>query len=327
MLEASRTRSISIPISSTPAITSEDFTDDPDWTGECGQRDVRGAGTESYTKRGEFPWSVAVFAHTKVLGKLQYVFLCGGTLIDEPVVITAAACIQHKHLSELFVHVGLWDIDASSDRFTQIIKVEEVEVHKGYDPSSLINNIALLVLKDSARRGRSVNRVCLPEGNQKFETDSTCYVVGWEDRRSSGGSNALLKLAAKQAGRDECTNYIKHISGVLKYKLPKEHLCADYGQVTDEQNLPVPCARGPGSGMVCTLNNKREQFFLVGIASHSLRQCTPAYDVFQKTENYISWVDTLMKKYSRDQSYYRPDPNGDNEDADEDEDEDRDTSS
>lgn len=293
--------------------TTEEFHDDPEWTGECGQRDVRGTTTGSDTMRGEFPWSVAVFKHMNVLGILRYVFLCSGTLIDEPVVITEASCVQHENLSGLFVHVGLWDVEASTDRFTQIIKVENVEVHEYYNPSSLINNIALLVLKDSARRGRSVNRVCLAEGNQKFEIDSTCYVVGWKSHRSADGSNPLLKLTAKYANRDKCTKYIRAIGGNPKYNLPKEHLCADFSSPL------VPCAR-PGSGMVCALHNNTEQFFLVGIAStlfptNPMRHCSKplAYEVFQKIENYISWVDNHMKKYSRDASYYRPDSNGSNE--------------
>ncbi|KFB36246.1 hypothetical protein ZHAS_00003388 [Anopheles sinensis] len=297
-----------------PAANPENLVDDQNWSGECGQRDVLETTTGSGTKRGEFPWSVAVFTHTNILGTLRYVFLCGGTLIDEPIVLTAAACIQHKNVSELFVHIGVWNVDARSDRFTQIIQVAEVAVHKDYESLSLINNIALLVLKDSVRPGRSANRVCLPEGNQKFETDSTCYVVGWEDQRSLGGSNALLKLSAEHANREECSKYIRFMGGNPNYNLPKEHLCSSYSSPL------VPCARVQGSGLVCSLHNNSEQFFLVGIASYSKRHCSqsPGYDVFQKTENYISWVDTHMKKYSRDKSYYRPDPNGSNEEADKD---------
>ncbi|XP_058128031.1 transmembrane protease serine 9-like [Anopheles ziemanni] len=258
----------------TTTTTTEQFLDYPDWNGQCGERYIGEGPPGSETKRWEFPWSVALFSITNILGRHVKVFLCGATLIDDQAVLTTAKCVQHQNRSGLVVHIGRWNANSDQEPFMQEIKVEKVVIHpEHYTSTAHIGNIALLFLADSAQIGPASNRVCLPD-TQEIDTNSFCYVVGWSNNLVAGTPNHLLKIDAQYANRNECQTGIRNYGGVYNYNLPKEHLCADY------TNTPAPCERVEGSGMVCALHENSEQFFL---------------------------VDKVMTKNNRYPNYYRPD--------------------
>ncbi|XP_050067325.1 phenoloxidase-activating factor 2-like [Anopheles maculipalpis] len=295
----------SLATTSTDTTTTEE-PEDPDWSRQCGQRtDVsERIDQETETNRFEFPWNVALFSVTKILGKRRKEFLCGGTLIHDDMVITAARCVHQKNRATLMVELGRWDLDASPEPRTQEVAVEQLIIHREYVSSSQVNNIALLILANGVHLGRAANRVCLPDHNLNFDSDSLCYVVGWSNFPSPNTPNRQLKLRSAFANAQECTDSIRRATNTWEFRLPTKNICPMYLDST------VPCERAPGSGLVCELDNIEGQYFLVGIASYAVRNCFQfrAHDVFLKVADYITWIDDHAKNQSRDISFYRPDP-------------------
>uniref|UniRef100_A0A182SP75 Peptidase S1 domain-containing protein n=1 Tax=Anopheles maculatus TaxID=74869 RepID=A0A182SP75_9DIPT len=291
-------------LSATVPITEEP--DDPDWSRQCGQQtDVtENVEQENETNRFEFPWNVALFSVSKILGKRRKEFLCGGTLIHDDMVITAARCVHQKNRATLMVELGRWDLDANPESRIQEVAVEQLIVHRGYVSSSQLNNIALLILANVVRLGRAANRVCLPDRSLHFDADSLCYVVGWSNFPTPNTPNRQLKLRSAFANAQECTESIRRATNAWEFRLPKKNICPTYLDTT------VPCERAPGSGLICELNNVEGQYFLVGIASYAVRNCNQfrAHDVFLHIPDYIAWIDDQAKNQSRDTSFYRPDP-------------------
>ncbi|XP_035893010.1 chymotrypsin-C-like [Anopheles stephensi] len=290
-------------------LTTTEEPEDPEWSRQCGQRtDVseKYVNEETETDRFEFPWNVAVFSVTRMLGKLRKEFLCSGTLIHDDMVITAARCAHQRNRTTLMVELGRWDLDASPEPRIQAVAVDQVIVHHGYVASSQLNNIALLILASGVRLERAANRVCLPGRGLKFDADSLCYVVGWSNFPIPNTRNRQLKLRVSFASAQECTDSIRRATNAWEFRLPKKNICPTYLDNT------VPCERAPGSGLVCELNNVEGQYFLVGIASYAVRNCNRfrAHDVFLHISDYIAWIDDHAKNQSRDTSFYRPDPTG-----------------
>ncbi|XP_052890973.1 transmembrane protease serine 9-like [Anopheles moucheti] len=293
---------------------SDEQPDDPDWSPQCGQRTNVSERTdqESGTNRFEFPWSVTLFGEVKFGGRRKKQFLCGGILIDDYTVVTAARCVHQKNRTVLRVELGRWDLNDERESRTQEVAVEDVIVHEEYVSSSHVNNIALLILEGGVNIGRAVNRVCLdvsrhdpPYRTMTMDDYSLCYVVGWSHIPSDNKHNRPLKLSSTFASAQECMESVRRATRSLEFLLPKENFCPSYLDNT------VPCERAPGSGLVCESNlGGRDQFFLAGIASYSVRNCNQyqVHDVFLKILDYVDWIDYHVAKQNRQPSYYKPNP-------------------
>uniref|UniRef100_A0A182N3J4 Peptidase S1 domain-containing protein n=1 Tax=Anopheles dirus TaxID=7168 RepID=A0A182N3J4_9DIPT len=300
--------SMEVSARSARSATITEESEDPGWSAQCGQRTVDASGTDhsNATTRFEFPWSVALFNVKKILGRSIREFLCGGTLIDDYIVVTAARCVHQRSVDALRVQLGLWDLD---DRFkprSQEIAVERVISHPSYIPPSHVHNIALLTLENSVTIGRAANRICLPDPNINPTTDRLCYVTGWRNIPLQNISNNLQKFRVTFHDRKDCTQRIRNATGVSGFRLPKENICPKYSE-----DVPI-CPRAPGSALICTSDssNNEQQYFLVGIASHDMAKgCSKSRtpEVYLETSSYISWIDKHLVEQGREPSYSRPD--------------------
>uniref|UniRef100_A0A182M7U5 Peptidase S1 domain-containing protein n=1 Tax=Anopheles culicifacies TaxID=139723 RepID=A0A182M7U5_9DIPT len=260
---------------------------------QCGQRaNVPFPDEEYETNRFEFPWNVALFTHN--------VFLCGGTLIDNDVVITAARCVLGLEPTSLRVVLGSIDLLHTNRPGVQDIAVERVIVHSEYVATSRKHNIALIILSNTVQLGRAVNRVCLADSSLKLD-ELLCYVVGWSNTPTD--ENRQLKLRSTIASGQECTAAIRRVTNNSKFQFPKHDICTQFDQ-------DAPCERAPGSGLVCESTLTESHYFLVGIASYSLRNCSRfnVNDVFLKIPDYIAWIDSHMQQNNFGTTYYRPNP-------------------
>src|SRR3954470_24471977 len=91
---------------------------------------------------GQFPW-MAVLVDSRSDRAIDGAF-CGGTVIAPRVVLTAAHCVEGTAAGEVDVVVGRTRLSQDSDG--ERIKVSKIVVHAGYDPQSVIKDVALLQL-------------------------------------------------------------------------------------------------------------------------------------------------------------------------------------
>uniref|UniRef100_A0A182N3J5 Peptidase S1 domain-containing protein n=1 Tax=Anopheles dirus TaxID=7168 RepID=A0A182N3J5_9DIPT len=299
-----------------PTATTTEEPENPDWSAQCGQRTIDASGTDhsNATTRFEFPWSVALFNIKMLFGKTIREFLCGGTLIDDYVVVTAARCVHQRSVDGLRVQLGRWNMDERHEPRNQVVSaiqseiaVERVISHPNYVPSSRVHNIALLTLARGVTVGRAANRICLPDPNINPTTDRLCYVTGWRNIPLQNISNNLQKFPVEFNDRKDCTQRIRDATGVSGFRLPKENICPKYSD-----DVPI-CPRAPGSALICTSDssNIEQQYFLVGIASHDMAKgCSKSRtpEVFLETSNYVRWIDEHLVEQGREPSYSRPDP-------------------
>ncbi|XP_033609671.1 serine protease easter-like isoform X2 [Cryptotermes secundus] len=125
---------------------------------------------------GEFPW-LAILLYN-VSGELQY--LCGGSLITDMYVLTAAHCItptiNNPSMKLVGLRLGEYDLNSEEDCSLNNSTVQcpdasrdyalsEIVLHSGFKPQDRIqfkNDVALIRLRSRVHFSEYVQPVCLP---------------------------------------------------------------------------------------------------------------------------------------------------------------------
>lgn len=147
-------------------------------------------------------------------------YQCGGSLIDEYTILTAAHCVQPTikkgasigSLAYVDVFFGVHNLVSSEYviRSSRIITVLNdhsfflfnfyilnfIKIqHEKYDANTQLNDIALIKLSSKAILGKKVQIACLPNDTISVDPNTDSIAVGW-GTQSFGGvtSNVLLQV-------------------------------------------------------------------------------------------------------------------------------------
>jgi len=135
----------------------------------------------------EWPWQVALF--------IDDAWFCGGSLISDEYVMTAAHCADGA--SYFNILAGAHDVRASSEPHRVEITSYEGFTHPNWDPNTLENDIALVRLPEKIEFNDYIRPACLPPA----EDETNGYVgelttpVGWgKNADSAGGITPKLQM-------------------------------------------------------------------------------------------------------------------------------------
>ncbi|XP_054431945.1 serine protease 55 [Pteronotus mesoamericanus] len=253
---------------------------------ECGERPIFEAGpqysriTEGMEAEvGEFPWLVSIQAGNE--------HFCGGTIIDEWWIVTAAHCLYSGDLEpkDLSVVLGTSDLQSPS---LEIKGVTSIVLHKDFERSNMNNDIALLLLNSQITFNDLKKPICMPR-QPSPSTWSECWVAGWgqtePDDKNSMGSD-LMKVPMIIMDWQNCSKVFPNLT--------KNMLCAGY----ENENYDA-CQGDSGGPLVCTTESDKK-WFQVGIVSWG-RGCgmknTPG--VYTLLENYSPWIKKVTEVQGR----------------------------
>nr|CAB43766.1 chymotrypsin B precursor [Gadus morhua] len=218
-----------------------------------------------------WPWQVS-------LQQSNGFHFCGGSLINENWVVTAAHCnVRTYHR----VIVGEHDKSRASDENIQILKPSMVFTHPKWDSRTINNDISLIKLASPAVLGTNVSPVCLGESSDVFAPGMKCVTSGWGLTRynAPGTPNKLQQAALPLMSNEECSQTWGNnmISDVM--------ICAGAAGATS-------CMGDSGGPLVCQKDNV---WTLVGIVSWGSSRCsvtTPA--VYARVTELRGWVDQIL---------------------------------
>eukprot|EP00112_Aurelia_sp_Birch-Aquarium-sp1_P006653 Seg1730.1 transcript_id=Seg1730.1/GoldUCD/mRNA.D3Y31 product="Chymotrypsinogen B" protein_id=Seg1730.1/GoldUCD/D3Y31 len=230
-------------------------------------------------KQGAWPWQVAIYYNNR--------FHCGGSLVNNYWLVTAAHCVD-KTQSYGF-HLTLGEHDRRyRDGNEQQFKASRVVMHPQYDSRRFNNDIALIKLSQPARFTDKIKTICLPQHGRSVAVGSTCYITGWGKASHPGSSQDLLQQSPLQVvSQGVCQQVNKAGTGLDIYS---SMICAGYGP----RDIRGGCHGDSGGPFVCKNGG---QWTLHGAVSWGSGRCSTsdAYTVFARVSQFRNWIDQYIR--------------------------------
>ncbi|XP_022662170.1 chymotrypsin-like protease CTRL-1 isoform X8 [Varroa destructor] len=224
----------------------------------------------------------------------RWVHQCGGSILSETWILTAAHCINFNLRDTPVKVVAGVDHLYSQESGLQTSNVLKAISHPLYDSQGVQNDIALVELFDPLKLNNStVCPIHLPsKESQNFE-GLTCMATGWGRTSEYGDqSKKLLKVALPVLNSTVCQNKYKKVLKTALETFAATKICA--GRL-DKDGYGV-CQGDSGGPLTCSVNytmgsQSRNVLVLAGVNSFAKRCGSIVYPpVFTRVSHYLKWI-------------------------------------
>ena len=195
---------------------------------------------------------------------------CGGSLVREDWVVTAAHCVQGDSPSQVKVKIGLHNVNGTQGSITK--SVSQIIIHPSYSSWTLNNDYALLRLSSPITNFEPIQLVTDTSHDEEPVMATT---MGWGATQSGGwGSNILLEVDVPID--DSCGNYSNS-------DITNNMVCAGYSGGGYDS-----CQGDSGGPLIMT--NSDGEYELIGIVSWGYGCADAGYPgVYAKIHSRLDW--------------------------------------
>nr|CAD7455006.1 unnamed protein product [Timema tahoe] len=246
----------------------------------------------------EWPWTVALLRN-KVD---QY---CGGVLITDRHVLTAAHCVSQSEYprfptlplsfdrfaaKDIHVRLGEYDLSTPDEAPSKDFPIDEIRVHKRYSRTNYENDIAILKMKTPTMFNNYIWPVCLPPAGRDFYNKTAvvtadiwtvmlCSVVlGW-GTMSYGGPSSVVLMEVEVPVWNQTYCATRFTQPILK-----TFLCAGAYEGGRDS-----CQGDSGGPLLYRLDNGR--WVTIGVVSWGIRCGEPLRPgVYTRVNKYLNWI-------------------------------------
>ncbi|XP_065169898.1 trypsin-3-like [Atheta coriaria] len=217
--------------------------------------------------------------HYKYQVSVQYLGAheCGGTIIGERWVVTAAHCIKDYDHVTLSVHAGVTNFNEVGQKREVAYRYE----HPEFNADTLENDIAVLELWDDLEFNDKVGAANLPSSGADPASGTDAVITGWgADQEGGWASEHLLALTVHIDDRSTC-KISSAVTGVLG-----SQLCAS-------AHRGGPCHGDFGGPLVIDGT-------FVGIMASSISCGHPEYSaLYTNVASFVDFIDEVIASAGR----------------------------
>lgn len=246
------------------------------------------------SRYGEWPWLV-----TMQLSKngSDHEHLCGGTLIDQQWVLTAAHCFESVWADFLTDDPNAWlmrigEHNMFRDQGTHVdVPPVKILFHPERNPPKTFNlDIALVKLAWPVKLNDLVNVACLPEPDEVFSAGTSCVTAGWGHTKEAGEvSNVVRHVRVPIIGNSLCNRLYDKISHKVALHISDDMLCA--GLETGGKDA---CQYDSGGPMVC-YDSDDDEWILAGVVSTGYGCARAGFPgIYTKVGEFLPWIEETI---------------------------------
>ncbi|XP_044746566.1 serine protease grass-like [Coccinella septempunctata] len=240
----------------------------------------------------EFPW-MALLSYRLTNGPE---FRCGGSIINNRYILTAAHCITELKYPILGVRVGEHDLRTKRDCETvknrttcappvQDVAIERLIVHPGYNRTSFTNDIGLIRLGSRLNFVANIAPVCLPVTAELAAynfSSRQVIVTGFGATETGRNSPTLLKVQIPYIERSECRRVYQNAAPITH-----KQLCAG------GRNRQDSCGGDSGGPLqIAAAYLGEPKYVQQGITSFGPRNCGAEGNpgVYTRIAYFMDWI-------------------------------------
>lgn len=248
-----------------------------------------------------FPWHASLFV---VENNQKPKYICGGTLISEAVVVTAAHCVWKIKAEDL--HIGLGNLSPEfehpDDFAARFYTVRDIIVHSTYlgQLGHYGSDIALVEIAQIIEIDEIISPICInwqsDDISTHMESESLGLVVSLGSVNSSSANDNFHVTKIPIISNEKC---IDRKPAEFQKFVTFTTFCAGWA---DGSGV---CNGDSGSGFIIANPNDSNRYFLQGIVSLSSRQlstghCDPnQYRIFTKVGIYAQWIESHLNRINK----------------------------
>ncbi|KAK2829444.1 hypothetical protein Q7C36_017434 [Tachysurus vachellii] len=224
---------------------------------------------------GAWPWQVSI--------QERDLHFCGGSLINERWVLTAAHCFPSFSLLGVTANLGLTNLEGPNPNKQQRTIAELIR-HPRYNINN-DNDIALLQLTSPVTFTNYIRPTCLAATKSDFPNRTNVWVTGWGDIKSNvelPSPQTLQEVKVPIVSNSDCAT--SYGNDIITYNM----MCAGLSEGGKDS-----CQGDSGGPMVFKHNTTWVQ---AGIVSFGRGCALPNFPgVYTRVSQYQDWINSIIK--------------------------------
>jgi secreted trypsin-like serine protease len=226
-------------------------------------------------------------------------FKCGGSLISERYILTAAHCSAVARLQPIIARLGSLNIknpEVDPDNYGDVldVNIESVILHPNYVSFKNYDDIALVHLTEVVKFNGNLHPACLNSDISDILPSTELIITGWGKVNTNDDTRSpfLLKTNLTVVNLSECNSSLSKFFGrKLPTGLNLGHFCA-----YDPNGLSDAC-QGDSGGPIQIIDNitdDRAMPIIVGITSFGIACGTKLPSIYARVAFYLDWIESIV---------------------------------